>query len=76
MWGRGKRTGCPGTLKSSYTIEIYIPRGEIMPFFSIPFGGGPQCRVIVYIAYIFYAVPSDVQSRASTTKSCVYNNEI
>ena len=42
-------------------IEIYIPRGEIMPFFSIPFGGGPQNRVIVYIAYTFYAVPSDVQ---------------
>ena len=57
-------------------IEIYIPRGEIMPFFSIPFGGGPQNRVIVYIAYTFYAVPSDVQCRASTTKSCVYNNEI
>ena len=53
------------------TIEIYIPRGEIMPFFSIPFGGGPQSRVIVYVPYDFLgcSVNEPVrQNRVSTTK--------
>ena len=37
--------------KKDTTIEIYIPRGEIISFFTMEFCGGSQNRAIVNVAY-------------------------
>ena len=58
-------------LNNSSTIEIYIPRDEIMSFFTMESGRGSENRAIGYIAYSFLSCSLNEPVRrnpVSTTK--------